>query len=75
MDAIPESESTMSKSEPCDRIVKRVLQEEIDDAVENYLQRNPGIALGLAEPKAYEELRKDYRQALMTQYQDLVYLE
>ena len=65
-DEIPEPESTISKCEPWDRIMKRAhdaLQEDFDDAVERYLQQNPGMALDVAEENAYEELRKDYGQA------------
>ena len=63
-DEIPEPESTMSKSEPWARIMKQTydaLQEDCDDAVENHLQQNPGMALEDAKMKAYEELRKHYR--------------
>ena len=37
--------------------------------MENYLQQNSGIALEDAEDNAYAELRKDYRLALIVQYQ------
>ena len=71
---IPKPESMMSKSELRDRITARahdVLQGYFDDAMENYLQQNPGMALEDAEANAYDELRKDYRQARITQYRDL----
>ena len=46
----------MSKSEPWVRIIKQTydaLQEDWDEAVENYLQQNPGMALEDAKMKAY----------------------
>ena len=67
----------MSKGAPWDRIIERAhdaLQKDFDDAVENYLQLNPGMALEDAKANAYDELRKDCRQALITQYRDFVNL-
>ena len=48
------------------------LQENFDDHVENYLQKNPEMELQQAEEKAFSDLRSDYRRELIKEYEDLM---
>ena len=75
-DEIPQSQSKMTKSEPWDRIMETVydiLQDTFDDTCETYLEQNQGMEITEADQKAFDELKSNYRQALISQYHDLTY--
>ena len=50
------------------------LQDTFDETCETYLEQNPGMEIAEAERKTFDELKSNYRQALISNYHDLVQL-
>ena len=50
------------------------LQDTYDETCEIYLEQNPGMESAEAERKTFDELKSNYRQALISNYHDLVQL-
>ena len=50
------------------------LQDIFDETCETYLEQNPGMETAEAERKTFDELKSNYRQALISNYRDLVHL-
>ena len=48
------------------------LQDTFDETCETYLEQNPGMEIAEAERKTFDELKSNYRQALISNYHDLV---
>ena len=48
------------------------LQDTFDETSETYLEQNPGMEIAEAERKTFDELKSNYRQALISNYHDLV---
>ena len=48
------------------------LQDTFDETSETYLDKNPGMEVEEAENKAFDELKSNYKHALISQYHDLV---
>ena len=74
-DEIPQSQSKMTKSEPWDRIMETVhdtLQDTFDETCKIYIEQNTGMEITEAEKKVFDELKSNYRQAILSQYHDLV---
>ena len=63
-----------STSDPWPQLLSQTydeLQENFDDAVENYLQQNLEMELQQAEEKAFSDPKSDYRR-LIKEYEDLM---
>ena len=48
------------------------LQDTFDETCETYLEQKTGVKLAEAERKIFDELKSNYRQALILNYHDLV---
>ena len=48
------------------------LQDTFDETCETYLEQNPGMEIAEAKRKTFDELKSNYRQALISNYHDLV---
>ena len=64
-DEIPQSQSEF---DPWNNL----LQLSFDETCETYLEHNPGMEIAEAERKTFDELKSNYRQALISNYHDLV---
>ena len=51
------------------------LQGTFDETCETCLEQNPGMEIKKAERKTFDELKSSYRQALISNYHDLVQME
>ena len=51
-----------------------VYKTHFDETYETYLEQNPGMEIAEAEGKTFDELKSNYRQALISNYHDLVQL-
>ena len=71
-DELPQSQSEF---DPCNKLLQLSydsLQDTFDETCETYLEQNPGLAIAEAERKTFDELKSNYRQALISNYHDLV---
>ena len=72
-----EDEILQSQSEfdPWNKLLQQTyysLQDTFDETCETYLEQNPGMEIAEAERKTFDELRSNNRQALISNYHDLV---
>ena len=73
-DEIPQSQSEF---DPWNKLLNQAyvsLQDTFDETCETYLEQNPGMEIAEAERKTFDELKSNYRQALISNYHDLVQL-
>ena len=73
-DEIPQSQSEF---DPWNKLLLQAyysLQDTVDETCETYLEQNPGMEIAEAERKTFDELKSNYRQALISNYHDLVQL-
>ena len=49
-----------------------IVYKTFDETCETYLGQNPGMEIAEAERKTFDELKSNYRQALISNYLDLV---
>ena len=73
-DEIPQSQSEF---DPWNKLLLQAyysLQDTVDWTCETYLEQNPGMEIAEAERKTFDELKSNYRQALISNYHDLVQL-
>ena len=73
-DEIPQSQSEF---DPWNKLLQQAyysLQDTFDETCESYLEQNPGMESAEAERKTFDELKSNYRQALISEYHDLVQL-
>ena len=71
-DELPQSQS---ESDPWNQLLQQAydsLQDTFDETCETYLEQNPGMKIAEAERKTFDELKSNYRQALISDYHDLV---
>ena len=71
-DELPQSQSEF---EPWNKLLQQAydsLHDTFDEACETYLEQNPGMEIAEAERKTFDELKSNYRQALISNYHDLV---
>ena len=47
------------------------LQDTFDETCETYLEQNPGVEIAEAERKTFDELKSNYRQALISNYHEI----
>ena len=74
-DELPQRQTKTTKSEPWDRIMETVfdtLENIFGESSETYLKQNPRMEIADAGKKAVDELKSNYRQALISQHHDLV---
>ena len=72
-DGLPQSQS--SETSPWSKLLQQAygsLQDTFDETCETYLEQNPGMEIAEAERKAFDELKSNYRQALISNYHGLV---
>ena len=63
------------KVNPWNKLLKQTcdsLQDTFDETCETYLEQNPGMEIAEAERETFDELKSNYRQALISNYHDLV---
>ena len=63
---IPHSQSEF---DPWNKLLKQAydsLQDTFDETCETYLEQNPGMEIAEAERKNFDELKSNYRQALIS---------
>ena len=73
-DEIPQSQSEF---DPWNKLLNQAyvsLQDTFDETCETYLEQNPGMEIAETERKTFDELKSNYRQALISSYHDLVQL-
>ena len=71
-DELPQSQSEF---DPWNKILQQAydsLQDTFDETCETYLEQNPGMENAEAERKTFDELKSNHRQALISNYHDLV---
>ena len=71
-DELPRSQSEF---DPWNKLLQQAyysLQDTFDETCETYLEQNPGMETAEAERKTFDELKSNYRQALTSNYHDLV---
>ena len=71
---IPQSQSEF---DPWNKLKQQAfygLQDTFDETCETYLEQNPGMEIAEAERKTFDELKSNYRKALISNYHDLVQL-
>ena len=73
-DEIPQSQSEF---DPWNKFLNQAyvsLQDTFDETCETYLEQNPGMEIAEAERKTFDELKSNHRQALISNYHDLLQL-
>ena len=71
-DELPQSQS---ESSPRSKLLQQAydsLQYTFNETCETYLKQNPGMEIEEAERKTFDELKSNYRRALITNYHDRV---
>ena len=74
-DEVPQSQSEIRRSSPWDTLMQQAydsLQYIFDKTCETYYGQNPGMEIAEAEKKTFDELKSNYRQALISNYHDLI---
>ena len=63
------------ESSPWSKLLQQAydsLHDTFDETCETYLEQNPGMEIAEAERKTFDELKSNYRQALISNYHGLV---
>ena len=71
-DEIPQSQSEFDPWNKLLQLSYDSLQDTFDKTCETYLEQNPGMEIAEAVRKTFDELKSNYRQALISNYHDLV---
>ena len=62
----------MGGSYQCHTCLCDSLQDAFDETCKTHLEQNPGMEIADAKRKTFDELKSNYRQALISNYHDLV---